>query len=302
MNELPELRLDFKCALVVGIVRNSATSVASDITRIIDSLELYIPTLAFIVESDSTDKTQRVLEELTSRDSRIRTISLGNIEDQLPNRIERITHCRNHYVREIRENSNYQECDLVIVADLDGVNSRVNSESFKVALSSEVEWDVLSGNQSKLYYDIYALRHQFWAPNNWIAEESWLKDFIGERKARQHAVFDRMIHIPSHLPPIEVESAFGGISIYKRWVFDHFDYTSDLEDKSICEHVALNSKIRDRGGRIFIHPGLINTHWTTHSLNANRFVSTMKRSSRIFPVKFLLPILRRVNYLYAKFS
>jgi hypothetical protein len=221
----------------------------------------------------------------------------------IPNRIQRIRFCRNEYVKELRNNPLYSDVDLIIAADLDGINTKVNSQVFKLALDLDLSWDVLASNQSAKYYDIFALRHPLWSPNDWVSEAEWLEPYLGKRKARKHAMTDRMIHIPSNLPPIPVDSAFGGLCLYRRWVFDQFDYLEEAtEPINQNEHVTLHRKVRAVGGGIYIYPGLVNSRWTTHSLGARPLIGILNSFAQIFPIKFLLPLLRKALLLFAKHS
>ena len=97
------------------------------------------------------------------------------------------------------------------------------------ALEENLEWDVFTANQSARYYDLLALRHPLWSPNNWLIESAWFSQFLGKSKAQRHSMTDRMIKIPVNLPPIPVDSAFGGLAIYRKWVFSKSDYSSDSE-------------------------------------------------------------------------
>jgi len=291
----------FHRALVVGTARNASVNIVTDLLRIVNSLDTIIPTFGFVVESDSDDATVSMLDDLSKRDSRIRFISLGQVAPQIPDRIARLRYCRNAYVHEIRENPDYAECDLVVVADLDGINTKISTKYLEWALSSEVQWDAMAANQSARYYDILALRHPLWSPNNWLKEAEWLEPFLGEKAAKRHSMADRMIRIPSNLPPIQVDSAFGGLCIYKRWVFDECDYSEDVaEAADEIDHVTLHRKVRVAKGRIFIHPGLINSNWTAHSLNGPTFIKITKSVAHTLPFRFLLPILRKISLYAAK--
>jgi hypothetical protein len=222
-------------------------------------------------------------------DPRVKFISLGNLESTLPDRIERLRFCRNEYVKAIRNFPEYQDCDLLVVADLDGINEKISAHSFQIALESDIEWDILTANQFGPYYDILALRHPFWSPNNWISELDWLSPFVGRNRATKHSLTDRMIRIPVDSAPIEVDSAFGGLGIYRRWIFENFDYSRDLfEDESEIDHVILCRKAKDAGAKIFIHPGLVNANWTIHSRNGQSGVLLARR------------ILNSLNYLGLK--
>ena len=287
---------------MVGTARNASRNIESDLLRVINSLDSILPTSGFVVESDSDDMTLAVLAKLAKNDPRIRYTSLGNVSSRIPDRIARLRHCRNAYVQEIRNNTFYKDCDLIVVADLDGINTRINTQYFELALSSTVDWDVLAANQSARYYDILALRHPLWSPNNWMTEMDWFTTFLGAKRAKEHAMANRMIRIPPQLPPIEVDSAFGGLSLLRRWTLEKCDYSEDtLEAADEIDHVTLNRKIRDQGGRIFIHPGFINSNWTAHSLNGSKFITALKSISHFFPFRYFLPILRKLsNFIAAR--
>jgi hypothetical protein len=268
----------FKKALVVGTVRNAQNNVIPDLLRIMEALEATLPTACFVVESDSSDETVKRLSEQAKIDPRFKFISLGNLAPTLPDRIDRLRYCRNEYVKAIRSIYEYQDRDLIIVADLDGINKKISEDSFKAALESEFEWDVLTANQAGPYYDILALRHPLWSPNNWTHELEWRAARIGKTKAIRHSLTDRMIRIPADSAPIAVDSAFGGLGIYRRWIFENFDYSKESQDDdSTNEHVSLSNKAKEAGANIYIHPGLINANWTSHSRNAQTSVLWTRR-------------------------
>ena len=77
--------------------------------------------------------------------------------------------------------------------------------------------------------------------------------------------------------PIEVDSAFGGLAIYKTaYIVKNpnpyvgykmksvptEDGTFGLARWQTCEHVHFNAGIRSMGGRLFIMPSLINSDYT----------------------------------------
>jgi len=86
-----------------------------------------------------------------------------------------------------------------------------------------------------------------------------MKHGTSKFKARQSAILARMIKIETDEEPIEVESAFGVLGIYKRSsiiLTDYIGLTSKGEE--ICEHVSLHSQMRDSGSKLYIIPKLIN--------------------------------------------
>ena len=286
----------YRRALVVGTVRNASKFVTADISRIIQALEPIIPAFAFVVESDSEDDTVEKLKTLCAVDSRVQFVSLGSLEHLFPERLARLKHCRNVYLDQIRNNPIYSDCDLIVVADLDGINTAISQKEMRLALETKIKWDVLAANQSGPYYDILALRHPYWSPNSFVTEMEWLRPFIGKKAAWRHALGDRMIRINPSLPPIEVDSAFGGLCIYKRWILEKFDYSDDAPGAvADTDHVILNRKAKTEGALIYIHPGLVNSKWTTHSLDAVAIIRFFKSVSHFFPLRVFLPVLRKLT-------
>ena len=105
-----------------------------------------------------------------------------------------------------------------------------------------------------------------------------------------------MIRIPTECPPIEVHSAFGGLALLQRWTLERCDYSEDeTSPTDEIDHVTLNRKIRQEGGRVYIHPGFVNSNWTAHSINASRFITSMKSTSRLWPFVIFLPLLRKLS-------
>ena len=78
-----------------------------------------------------------------------------------------------------------------------------------------------------------------------------------------------MIVIPQDAEWIEVDSAFGGLAIYRRETL--LDVSSRYiglykDGIEVVEHVSLHLGIIQNGYKIFINPRLINTDFTDHSM------------------------------------
>ena len=82
--------------------------------------------------------------------------------------------------------------------------------------------------------------------------------------------------IPVDTPPIQVESAFGGLGIYKmryvlnnksRYVGHEYKYFIDeamvFSKLQTCEHVSFHQGIAAQGGQMFILPYLVNSDQDT---------------------------------------
>jgi hypothetical protein len=223
-----------------------------------------------IIESDSTDQTTDILDQLQIELSNFRFLSLGSLQSQIPLRSQRLAHCRNVYLCELETNPAYQRIDCVVVADLDGVNDLVTPEAF-ASCWERLDWDVCTANQSGRYYDLWALRHPIWCPNDPLDQCRFLIEHnVRREKAMYAAVYAKMIILNRSGEWIEVESAFGGLGVYRRNVLHGLRYSGiDLAGNPICEHVTLHQQLRAKGCRLYINPRLINTGETEHSRNGD---------------------------------
>lgn len=260
--------LSLSKVLIVGLVRNCAEVIEREV-QIINSAFSEAATVNFLViESDSDDGTLTELEMLSENEN-FNFVSLGNLRKQSPKRTERIALCRNRYIEELRANKQFSDVDYVVVADLDGVNSQLNETAVKSCWQLTEDWDVCFANQSKAYYDIWALRHKMWSPNDcWQAYKFLLSHGKSKFSALHAAVYSRMITIKCDADAIEVDSAFGGLGIYKKSALLSSKYIGlDENGEEFCEHVSLHKTMREKGLRLYIVPSLINCGWNKHSNN-----------------------------------
>jgi hypothetical protein len=277
-----------KNAILVGTISNAAGSLRSDLSKVIKALETFELIQIFLVESDSSDSTLSILEDLHMELENFNFVSLGDLRSEIPDRIHRIRHCRNVYVKEIRRVLESTDVEYVFVADLDGMNSRISSKAILSSFERN-DWGAVLANQRGGYYDVLALRHPTWCPQDVLVdlrhEQSLIDNtelpwwsFIRRTnrrieydRARKKAIYSRMIRIKPSEDWIEVNSGFGGLGIYKAELFKKFDYSLREGDLSFeSEHVALSKKITEDGNKIFINPRMINNHFNTY--NINRFL------------------------------
>lgn len=246
--------------LVAGVVRDCARSIYPDVSRLHSALVDFGSVHWLVVESDSADDTVAALKTMSNRFENFRYISLGKLSDKYPMRTERIAYCRNAYVRELNENPEYKAVDIVIVADLDGMNDRISAGAIATCFSRN-DWDVCTANQQGPYYDIWALRHEIWCPNDCWKQAVFLKRFgLSVKDAKYAGVYAKKIKIPEDEEWIEVDSAFGGMAIYRKHVLEDAQYIGVGSDgEKVCEHVPLHAQLRARGYRVFLNPALINT-------------------------------------------
>ena len=264
--------------LIGGIARNCGKTIKDDVLYLQNALINYPHKQWLIIESDSDDNTIAVLRELEILVENFRFISLGTMRNRIPDRTKRIAYCRNKYMEEFDSDPEYQNSDYTIIADFDGVNTCVTEKSINSCWVRD-DWDVVTANQWGPYYDIYALRHPLWSPNNcWDAQVFLGNTGMTEDDSKFVAVYSRMIQIPEEGEWIEVDSAFGGLAIYKTAAIKGLRYVgADAHGKEMCEHVNFHRQIKDRGGRIFINPQLINAELTDHSIDYHEWKKSQSK-------------------------
>jgi hypothetical protein len=169
-----------------------------------------------------------------------------------------------------------------MVVDFDIQNRKFDKKSFQRAVNERIHWDALFANQTGRYFDIFALREKNWCPRDCMEEvEDLVKLGIRRELAKEIAIWNRMTRIPVSQKPREVDSAFGGMAIYKSWIFDRFDYSihSTPIGSHESEHVALHYKAKSAGAHLFIHPGLNNFAWNPHNLASFKWLRRIDQLS-----------------------
>ena len=242
---------------VVSTVRDVAKNLRKNVLQLRNSLGFFSQQVWIVAESDSSDNTLEELERLSIEFNDFRYLTLGNLQSSIPERTIRIAKSRN---RAFELMSSYPENDYpyVLLADLDGRNIDISQSAIKscFALSS---WDMCAANQLGPYYDIWGLRHEIWSPNDCWNSYRELKDVLGELNARKVLISSKMIHLEPNQAPIRVQSAFGGLALYRRSVLKGQYYSETLVDgQEVCDHVDLNVRLSTLGYRLLINPKMIN--------------------------------------------
>jgi len=264
---------------VTGIARDVAKILPRELSRIEKKLKKIFELVTFLViESDSKDNTTKVLNDIKNERNNFDYKSLGKIESILPNRIQRLAFCRNVYVKEIRENKLYEDIDFVAIVDFDIKNNRLRLNELK-KLISEHGWSAIFANQTGLYYDIYALRKKGWVENDCFTEYRKFSMSMSSQDAKELAIWSKMRKIRRNSPLIPVDSAFGGLGIYRKNVFMKFDYSLSPEQLHESEHVSLHKKITDSNGLLFINPNMTNFSWGAYSLSRFKFFRMLDQAS-----------------------
>jgi len=311
-------KFEYEDILVVGTVSNVSKSINQEIYRLMRALSNVKKIRFYLVESDSTDSTVHELSILKSTLDSFDFLSLGSLKETIPDRLDRIRFCRNKYIDFIRS-CNLENCPTyTIVADLDGMNTAISKTGVKSCFK-RLDWDVVTANQTFGYYDILALRKDGWQEADWTEEYESAKEalvlnrinhFKLIRRLRRFLYLDRLKHkllyskmkkIKKNSSWISVNSAFGGLAIYKTEIFHKYDYEKEFYSIE-TDHVSLNRKIVRGGGKIFINPLFINSHFNEYNLNriflfrvVRNFIWKNRRINRFF-VKYFKGVLSKVIF------
>ena len=265
-----------RSVLIVGTVRNCESKLRETYSRLQKSfVDFDVDWL--LVESDSDDRTVSILQELARENSKFTYKSFGNLRDKMPFRTQRLAYCRNWYTHEAADLGKYDHIQFVVAADFDGINNLITRDAVNSCWNFS-DWDVVSANQRGKYYDIWCLRHISWSRNDCWKDYKELRDKgFSHKKAARKAVFSRMIKINPKSNWIEVDSAYGGLTIYKKEAFIAGEHIwQDENGNETCEIVAYHEDIRQAGFRIFINPKLINGGMNEHSRQSTWKFQTMQ--------------------------
>jgi hypothetical protein len=253
---------DFRrSAVIVGCARDCEAFLPAVLENISRIANLYSHAAFVFVENDSRDNTREILRRWLSERASSFLICLDGLAAQERRRTARLAIARNAYMEAVHCH-HLAKRDHLLVLDFDIVNTEVISEeSIAEAirfLDSSSQNAGVFANQLP-YYDIWALRHDAWCPDDCWAQIANRPPYLPRHRAIERYFTSRQIRISPDSPPVAVRSAFGGLGIYKLDFVRAARYVGLLPDGSeICEHVAFNEAAARMGGMLHIYPRLLN--------------------------------------------
>ena len=207
----------------------------------------------FIVDSDSVDGTKEYSLDLENKLLIDKFIEIDNLEKNYSSRIERLTICRNNSLSEIKEYNLNQIIYVPIDSDI-FVFEHTSFDDFENIIKHLVkndEWDGVFPFSIPYYYDIFALRKAGWVEgNNLLKAKNWkqkikfgtffINYFFIFRKQVSKNYFDQ--------DTIKVNSAFGGVGIYKIKHIQNlkYKYLPDFQNIDfVSEHINFNLNFKN---------------------------------------------------------
>jgi hypothetical protein len=264
--------------VIVGTLKNSSEFLDAIFLNFLTLESIFSKVFYIFVENDSKDNTKEKLNNWGKYKDRFKLISFDGLDEYEKNRTIRLEITRNAYISAIKENSNItSNYDYVLIIDMDDIStyalekiSIVKAINF---LNSDDRNAAVFANQLFNYYDLWALRHETLCPFDF-----WQRVLINvlQGKSDQDAFDAVYSQLPKYFSkeskPIKVDSAFGGLGIYKmKYILKNeakykgYDYLFYLNESpnftklQACEHVSFHLGIKAIGGELYIHPELINS-------------------------------------------
>lgn len=230
-------------------------------------------------ENDSVDSTKELLCDFERKHNRGLIRSFPNLASEITSRTARIAMLRNACLDAIFASSRLSEFNFLVLMDLDAVNEQIDrSRIMKILATEEPHWDAVFANQSGPYYDIWALRHATWSPDDCWKRVRERPSGMSKEEAIQKYVNERRVVLPADSGFVEVDSAFGGLAVYRLSALRGCRYVGlDESGHDICEHVAFHECIRKKGGRLYIDTALVNGRGNHDHRAAMTRVSAIRR-------------------------
>ena len=258
--------------VLIGLVKDCAGYIEKNIENIDKVFGGFTNRQWLLVEYDSKDESVFVIRKLSNKYN-LHFIPLGSIEAKYTHPSDLNAYCKNVALEHLFKEKNSDNLEFVCMVDLGGGNNLLNRANITKAFNESNQWDACFPNQAGPYYDIWSLRHPQWNPNDCWVQYRWLVNKnTGQNRAMWNAVFSKMIFLDPDENAIPVDSAFGGLGLYK-WetIINNYYSSHDSDGSQTSEHVPFNLRIKSKGFRLFILPYLINCGWNEHSELIKKF-------------------------------
>lgn len=273
--------MKFGSAVIVGCLKNSAPFL-SEVIKNLEMLASCFVEVSFIfIENDSVDATKAIISGWGEKQGHFRLFTMNGLDEYEKHRTVRLEIARNAYISAIRQDERLHRYDHMIVIDMDDRGAHPLSLDAVASalnfLNGQGERAAVFANQSVKYYDLWALRHPQLCPFDFwheVLAQTLHSDSDQDAFDKVYAKVPRCI--PVNAPPIQVDSAFGGLGIYKmhfvlnnkaRYIGHEYKFfmgeSMVFNKLQTCEHVSFHHGIAAQGGQMFILPYLINSDQDT---------------------------------------
>ncbi len=270
-----------------GCARDCEQSIQKSLDNFRLYSSLFKESYQIIVENGSKDRTREILKNNQTKND---YYLFEDHLNKLPIRGLRLEKARNIIIDKIKTTSKLKACDLFIVMDLDGSgNYQINQEHITKSIEflfSREKIGAVFANQLGTYYDMWTLRDDKYCQNDfWVETLQNIVKKVGPKdnissdilaEVKKNFIEKKTFSFDKSLPPLEVDSAFGGFGIYKmKYVHlnkKKYEGTQNIDlifrdntKKKIkfqrCEHVNFNFGLKEQNLKLYILPYLINREY-----------------------------------------
>jgi len=237
---------------IVSIARNSMPHLKNTL-RLVDELAgLWRDCVYYVYENDSTDETAAVLDEFAIRQWVIVEHGSMGGEDArgfAPERTVRLAQCRSRCQEWVRREA--ADANYVMVLDTDphggfSVDGVLNSLGWFCEMMGETCHRREPGAMAS--YSLF-VRQEGEGVFGIAQYDSWAARLNYWEDLRLHAWF-HLFMPPIGTTPIPMNSAFGGLCLYRREAFLAGKY-----EGGDCEHVPFNRAMQRAGYQLYLNPG-----------------------------------------------
>jgi hypothetical protein len=237
---------------VVSICRNAMPYLTNTL-RLVDELAgLWRDCSFYVYENDSTDETAKVLDDFAIRQwVTVEHDTLGGEDSRgfEPERTVRLAKCRTKCQEWVRRNAANAGYVMVLDTDPQGgfsVEGVLNSLGWFCEMLGEsfhrrepgamASHSLFMRDEGKGQFGIAAY-------DSWASRLNWWED------RRAHNWFHALMP-PVGSDPIPMNSAFGGLCLYRREA-----YLAGVYEGGDCEHVFHHKAMQKAGYQLFLNPG-----------------------------------------------
>ena len=236
---------------IVAICRNAMPHLKNTLMLVDELAGLWRDCSLYVYENDSTDETAAVLDDFAIRQwVTIEHDTLGGEDSRgfEPERTVRLAKCRTRCQEWVRRHA--ADAGYVMVLDTDphggfSVDGVLNSLGWFCEMLGESFHRRQPGAMAShsLFVREEAVGYGVAAYDAWAARLNFWED------RREHQWF-HMLLPPVGSPPIPMNSAFGGLCLYRREA-----YLAGVYEGGDCEHVFHHKAMQKAGYQLFLNPG-----------------------------------------------
>jgi hypothetical protein len=236
---------------IVSICRNAMPYLRNTLALVDELAGLWRDCSLYVYENDSTDETAAVLDDFAIRQwVTIEHDTLGGEDSRgfEPERTVRLAKCRTRCQDWVRRNA--ADANYVMVLDTDphggfSVDGVLNSLGWFCEMLGESFHRREPGAMAS--HSLFLRKEQ--GGYGVAAYDAWAARLNHFEDRREHKWF-HMLMPPVGSQPIPMNSAFGGLCLYRREA-----YLAGVYEGGDCEHVLHHKAMQRAGYQLFLNPG-----------------------------------------------